>query len=57
MIKDLFGIVVIVNVNDKSCNIGEYLDYSNCTCKKKLFDKLVEEYTESINETSLVKKT
>ena len=21
---------------DKSCNIGEYLDYSDCKCKKKL---------------------
>ena len=21
---------------DKSCNIGEYLDYENCTCKKRL---------------------
>ena len=20
---------------DKSCGIGEYLDYSNCNCKKK----------------------
>ena len=34
---------------DKSCGIGEYLDYSNCTCRKKLYDKLVEECTESIN--------
>ena len=23
---------------DKSCNIGEYLDYSNCKCRKKLVD-------------------
>ena len=21
---------------DKSCNIGEYLDYSNCKCRKKI---------------------
>ena len=28
---------------DKSCDIGEYLEYSNCKCSKKLFDKLVEE--------------
>ena len=27
---------------DKSCNIGEYLDYSNCKCRKKLVDSLVE---------------
>ena len=23
---------------DKSCNIGKYLDYSNCKCRKKLVD-------------------
>ena len=34
---------------DKSCNIGEYLDYSNCKCRKKLVDKLVEECTENID--------
>ena len=27
---------------DKSCDVGEYLDYKNCKCRKKLFDKLVE---------------
>ena len=41
----------------KSCDIGEYLDYSNCKCKKKLVDKLVEESTETIKETRLVEKT
>ena len=41
---------------DKSCNIDKYLDYSGCKCKKKLIDSLVEECTENINETSLVKK-
>ena len=34
---------------DKSCNIGEYLDYSNCTFRKKFYDKLLEECTESID--------
>ena len=42
---------------DKSCDIGEYLDYSNCKCRKKLVDKLVEECTENIEETRLVEKT
>ena len=42
---------------DKSCDIGEYLDYSNCKCRKKLVDSLVVECTENINEASLVKKT
>ena len=27
---------------DKSCDIGEYLDYENCKCRKKLLDELVE---------------
>ena len=35
---------------DKSCDVGEYLDYENCTCRKKLVDKLVEECTENIDE-------
>ena len=25
---------------DKSCNIGEYLDYKNHRCRKKVIDKL-----------------
>ena len=42
---------------DKSCDFGEYLDYSDCNCQKKLVDKLVEECTENIEETKLVEKT
>ena len=42
---------------DKSCNIGEYLDYSSCKCRKKLIDPLVEECTENIDETKLVNIT
>ena len=42
---------------DKSCDISGYLDYSSCKCTKKLVDKLVEECTENIEETSLVEKT
>ena len=30
---------------DKSCGIGEYLDYKSCVCRKTLVDKLVEECT------------
>ena len=41
---------------DKSCNIGEYLDYLSCKCRKKLIDSLVEECTDNIHETELVKK-
>ena len=42
---------------DKSCNIGEYLDYSNCKCRKKLVDSLLERCTENVNETKLIKVT
>ena len=28
---------------DKSCDVGEYLDYKNCKCRKKIVDNLVEE--------------
>ena len=42
---------------DKSCSIGEYLDYSNCKYRKKLVDPLVEECTENIDETRLVNIT
>ena len=39
---------------DKSCDIGEYLNYSNCKCMKQLIDKLIEECTENIEEINLV---
>ena len=42
---------------DKSCDISEYLDYSNCKCRKKLVDPLVEECTKNIEKTKLAKKT
>ena len=42
---------------DKSCSIGEYLNYSSCKCRKKLVDPLVEECTENINERKLIKVT
>ena len=28
---------------DKLCDIGQYLDYENCVCRKSIVDKLVEE--------------
>ena len=28
---------------DKLCDIGQYLDYKNCVCRKSIVDKLVEE--------------
>ena len=42
---------------DKSSDIGEYLDYQNCICRKKLVDKLVEECTETVEEVKLAKIT
>ena len=38
---------------DKSCDVGEYLDYANCKCRKRLIDKLVEECSENIDEKEL----
>ena len=36
---------------DKSCGVGEYLDYLNCKSKKKSIDPLVEERIENIADT------
>ena len=38
---------------DKSYDVGEYLDYANCKCRKRLVDKLIEECTENIDEITL----
>ena len=38
---------------DKSCDVGEYLDYKNCKCRKRLVDKLVEECGDNIDEAKL----
>ena len=35
---------------DKSCDMGEYLDYKNCKCRKRIIDKLVKECSENIYE-------
>ena len=40
---------------DKLCDVGEYLDYENCRCRKKLVKKLVEECTETVEEVKLAK--
>ena len=41
---------------DKSCDFGEYLDYKNCKCRKKLVDKLVEQCTETVKEVKIAGK-
>ena len=38
---------------DKSCDVGEYLDYKNCKGIKRLVDKLVEECSENIDGKKL----
>ena len=39
---------------DKSCDIGEYLDYKNCKCRKRIIDKLFEECSENINGNEML---
>ena len=39
---------------DKSCDIGEYLDYRNCRCRQKIIDKLVEECSKNIDGNEML---
>ena len=41
----------------KRCDVGEYLDYENCKCRKKLVDKLVDECTNIVEEVKQAKIT
>ena len=42
---------------NKASDFSEYLDYKNCICKKRLVNKLVEEWNETIDEVKLTKIT
>ena len=42
---------------DKSCGIGQYLDYKNCVCRNSLFDKLIEECTNVIDGETIYNET
>ena len=42
---------------DKLCDVGECLDYKNCKCRKRLMDKLVDEYSENINGNKMLYET
>ena len=42
---------------DKSCGIGEYLNYKSCSCKKTIIDKLIEECTNVIKENKIYNET
>ena len=39
---------------NKSCDIGEYLDYKNCKCRRKIVGELVEECSKNIDENEMV---
>ena len=39
---------------DKSCDVGQYLDSKNCSCREKLADKLAEECIETAKEVKRV---
>ena len=39
---------------DKSYDIGEYLDYKNCKCRKKIIDELTEKCSECINGNEIL---
>ena len=41
---------------DKSCDIGEYLDYESCKCRKTLVDKLADECDEIVEEVKILDK-
>ena len=57
--KDVCDIAYIWNPSncqcecDKSCDVGEYLDYDNCKYRKRLLDKLVEKCVETIKEVKI----
>ena len=53
MINGLNGVLVNLNVNVISYGVGEYLDYRNCKCRKRLVDKLVEECIENVDKKEL----
>ena len=38
---------------DKSRDVGEYLDYANCKCRKRLIAKLLEVCSDNIGESEL----
>ena len=39
---------------DKSCDVGEYLDYKNCKCRNKLVDKSVKECSKNIDGNEML---
>ena len=41
---------------DKSCDAGEYLDYENCKCRKRLVNKLADECDENVDKVKILDK-
>ena len=39
---------------DKSCDVGEYLDYKNCKCRNKIVDNLLEECSKNIDGNEML---
>ena len=39
---------------DKSCDVGQYLDYKDFKWRKKLVDKFVEECSENTDENEMI---
>ena len=39
---------------DKSCDMGEYLDYKNCKCRRKIVGSLVEECRKNVDENEMI---
>ena len=39
---------------DKSCDIGKYLGYKNCKCRKRIINKLVEECSENVDGNEML---
>ena len=42
---------------DKLCDVGQYLDYKNCICRKSLVDKLAEEYINVVDGDTMYNET
>ena len=42
---------------DRSCDMGRYLNYEKCKCRKRLIDKLVEECIENIDGNKMASVT
>ena len=39
---------------DKSCDLGEYLDYKNCKCKRKIVGELVETCSKNNDQNEMI---